>query len=210
MYKLLLPLLALAVLLSACSSPEPVKNPTPLPTSSSSTNTMQPAVPSRYTGALLSGMHTATLKTSKGNIEVQLDADRAPKTVTNFIVHAQQGYYDNLTFHRVIKGFMIQGGDPEGTGRGGESIFGPRFEDEIVEPMRYEPGTVAMANAGPNTNGSQFFIMHEATALPPDYTIFGHVTKGQDIVDAIAGVATDGPPFNRPLEKLTFSVIDAK
>jgi cyclophilin family peptidyl-prolyl cis-trans isomerase len=109
---------------------------------------------------------------------------------------AEQGYYNGVIFHRCIKGFMIQGGDPTGTGRGGQSAWGGKFADEInakseVYQRGYKAGTVAMANAGPNTNGSQFFIMHSDYPLPPSYTIFGRVTEGQDIVDAIATSETD-------------------
>jgi cyclophilin family peptidyl-prolyl cis-trans isomerase len=139
---------------------------------------------------------TATLQTNKGTIRFELLESDAPKTTENFITLAERGYYTGVIFHRVIKGFMIQGGDPTGTGRGGESAWGGRFNDEInsssaVYQRGYKAGTVAMANAGPNTNGSQFFIMHSDYALPPNYTIFGRVTQGQDVVDAIALGQTD-------------------
>lgn len=138
----------------------------------------------------------ANLKTNKGTIRFELIEEEAPKTVENFRLLAERGYYDGVGFHRVIKGFMIQGGDPTGTGRGGESASGGRFPDEInrsseVYKRGYKAGTVAMANAGPNTNGSQFFIMHTDYNLPPNYTIFGRVIEGQDVVDAIASTATD-------------------
>ncbi len=139
---------------------------------------------------------TATIQTNKGTIRVELFESDAPKTTENFITLAEKGYYDGVIFHRVIKGFMIQGGDPTGTGRGGESAWGGRFNDEIdaasaVYQRGYKKGTVAMANAGPNTNGSQFFIMHADYPLPPSYTIFGRVIDGLDIVDAIATSQTD-------------------
>ena len=139
---------------------------------------------------------TAVIHTNKGTIKVELLESDAPKTTENFITLAERGYYNGVIFHRVIKGFMIQGGDPTGTGRGGESKWGPRFNDEIdtqseVYKRGYKAGTVAMANAGPNTNGSQFFIMHADYPLPPLYTIFGRVTEGQEIVDTIATSATD-------------------
>lgn len=139
---------------------------------------------------------TAVLKTNKGTIRFELLEEEAPKTTENFRLLAEQGYYDGIIFHRVIKGFMIQGGDPTGTGRGGQSAWGGRFNDEInssspVYQRGYKAGTVAMANAGPNTNGSQFFIMHVDYPLPPSYTIFGQVTEGQDVVDAIATSQTD-------------------
>lgn len=126
--------------------------------------------------------YTATLKTDKGDIVISLNAIATPKTVNNFVFLAQKGFYDNTIFHRTIKGFMIQGGDPTGTGSGGP---GYRFADEPFTGS-YSKGTVAMANAGPNTNGSQFFIMHADTPLPANYVIFGQVTKGQEVVDTIA------------------------
>ena len=141
-----------------------------------------------------------TLNTNFGDIKFQTyDAD-APKTVQNFIDLANKGFYNNLIFHRVIKGFMIQGGDPKGDGTGGP---GYQFEDELNPQtdsykVGYKKGVVAMANAGPNTNGSQFFIMLEDYPLPNLYTIFGRVVKGQEIVDAIGNVKTG--VNDRPLE----------
>jgi cyclophilin family peptidyl-prolyl cis-trans isomerase len=130
--------------------------------------------------------YQAVLNTSHGEVVINLLADDAPMTVNNFVFLAEQGFYQNVPFHRVISGFMIQTGDPTGTGAGGP---GYRFEDEEVT-RDYEPGTVAMANAGPNTNGSQFFIVHGDLRgqLPKNYTIFGEVTEGMDVVDAIANV----------------------
>ena len=131
------------------------------------------------------------LTTAKGIIEIELYPIDAPKTVTNFATLIKRGYYDNLTFHRVEPGFVIQGGDPSGNGTGGQSIYGSTFEDELFPGTTsylngYKKGVVAMANRGPNTNGSQFFIMLEDTALPPAYTIFGKVTKGMEVVEKIA------------------------
>lgn len=154
---------------------------------------------------------TAVIKTNQGTIRFELLEDEAPKTTENFRLLAEKGYYDGVIFHRVIKGFMIQGGDPTGTGRGGESAWGGRFNDEInrsseVYKRGYKAGTVAMANAGPNTNGSQFFIMHADYPLPPNYAIFGRVTDGQEIVDAIATTATDRndkPTSPVTIEKVT-------
>jgi cyclophilin family peptidyl-prolyl cis-trans isomerase len=139
---------------------------------------------------------TATIETSQGTIELELFADDAPATVANFTRLAGEGYYDGLIFHRVIPDFMIQGGCPEGTGRGGP---GYTFEDEINE-HRIVRGTLAMANAGPNTNGSQFFIVTaEATPwLDGKHTAFGQVTSGMDVVDAIESVETDRG--DRPVE----------
>ena len=128
--------------------------------------------------------YTATLHTSMGDIEVQLFPKDAPKTVNNFVFLAREGFYNNVKFHRIIKGFMVQTGDPTGTGAGGP---GYRFEDEPVT-KDYKRGIVAMANAGPNTNGSQFFIMHSDYPLQKNYTIFGQVTdsKSLDTLDKIA------------------------
>lgn len=126
--------------------------------------------------------YTAKMKTSVGEIDIQLNAKATPITVNNFISLAKKNFYDNTIFHRAIKGFMIQGGDPEGNGTGGP---GYKFDDEPFTG-EYLRGTIAMANAGPNTNGSQFFIMHDDYPLPPNYVIFGKVIKGLDVVDKIA------------------------
>jgi cyclophilin family peptidyl-prolyl cis-trans isomerase len=140
------------------------------------------------------GMHGA-IETDKGTIEIEFFEADQPKAVENFRLLAEHGYYDGLTFHRIVKGFMIQGGDPAGDGTGGESAWGGMFADEInPESPRYREGyrrgIVAMANAGPNTNGSQFFIMHRDYPLPPNYVIFARVTGGIDVVDAIADTPT--------------------
>ena len=135
--------------------------------------------------------YTATVDTTLGELVVALDAAGAPKTVNNFVFLALNHYYDGVIFHRIINGFMCQGGDPTGTGRGGP---GYKFEDELPKPGRYEVGSVAMANAGPNTNGSQFFIVSgpSGVGLPPLYSLFGKVVKGLDVVDAMQRVATGG------------------
>lgn len=130
--------------------------------------------------------YTAVLVTSKGNIEFTLDAKNTPVTVNNFVFLAKEKFYDGVIFHRTIPDFMIQGGDPTGTGAGGP---GYTFADEPFTG-EYTRGTVAMANAGPDTNGSQFFIMHKDTALPKNYVIFGQVTSGLEVVDAIATAPT--------------------
>lgn len=139
---------------------------------------------------------TAVIQTNKGTIKFELLEEDAPKTTENFRLLADKNYYDGVIFHRVISGFMIQGGDPLGMGYGGESAWGGKFDDEInassdLYKGAYAKGTVAMANSGPNTNGSQFFIMHVDYPLPPSYTKFGRVIEGQDVVDAIAAVETD-------------------
>ena len=153
---------------------------------------------------------TAVIETTLGTIRFELLESDSPRTTENFITLAQRGYYDGVVFHRVIRNFMIQGGDPTGTGRGGESAWGGRFDDEIdrsspVYRNGYRAGIVAMANAGPNTNGSQFFIMHTDSPLPPNYTIFGRVSAGQDVVNAIASVPTG--PNDRPQSPVTMTKV---
>jgi len=127
--------------------------------------------------------YTATITTDRGDIVIALDPARAPKSVNNFVFLARDGFYDGLTFHRIVDDFVIQGGCPEGTGRGGP---GYRFDDEPVQG-EYEPGAVAMANSGPNTNGSQFFIctVDDRHKLTKSYNLFGQVVKGMDVVSAI-------------------------
>jgi cyclophilin family peptidyl-prolyl cis-trans isomerase len=152
----------------------------------------------------------ANIKTNHGTIRFELLEDESPKTAENFRLLAEKGFYDGVIFHRVIKGFMIQGGDPTGTGSGGKSAWGGRFDDEINRTSElysgaYARGTVAMANAGPNTNGSQFFIMHSDYPLPPSYTKFGRVIEGQDIVDKIATSPTDGS--DRPTSKVVMESV---
>lgn len=153
---------------------------------------------------------TAVIETNKGTIKIELFDDEVPKTAENFRLLAEKGYYDGIIFHRVIKNFMIQGGDPQGMGYGGESAWGGKFNDEIAEVKHlyqgaYTKGTVAMANSGPNTNGSQFFIMHVDYPLPPKYTKFGRVIEGQDVVDAIAEVSVDGN--DKPREKVVMEKV---
>ncbi|MGC6769575.1 peptidylprolyl isomerase [Enterococcus sp. LJL128] len=171
----------------------------------------------------------AVVKTNRGDITIQLFPEQAPKTVKNFVELAKKGYYDGVIFHRVIPDFMIQGGDPTGTGMGGESIYGEKFEDEFSKEVFNLRGALSMANAGPNTNGSQFFIVNkvempanmleqlEGAGFPKEiieayknggtpwldfrHTVFGHVTEGLDIVDEIAGVQRDAQ--DRP----TFDVV---
>jgi len=153
--------------------------------------------------------YTAVMKTTAGEITLELFADKTPITVNNFISLAKKKFYNNVIFHRVIKGFMIQGGDPTGTGSGGP---GYKFADEPFDG-EYTRGTLAMANAGPNTNGSQFFIMHKDTPLPKNYVIFGRVIKGIETVDTIAEAETkpDGEgssPVN-PVKILSIDVLES-
>ena len=174
MKRLLLPCVLL-LLATACSSPSG-----------------NPKVPA---GAKSSGGLHGTIETDRGAIEFELFPTDAPKAVENFRLLAEHGYYDGLTFHRIVKGFMIQGGDPSSDGTGGLSAWGPPFEDEInpASPLYqrgYKRGIVAMANAGPNTNASQFFVMHQDYDLPSSYVIIGRVISGMEVVDAIANVST--------------------
>lgn len=203
-----------------------------------------------YDGKLLSGKVNVVLKTTQGDVAVTLDADAAPKTVTNFVMLAKAGYYDGLKFHRVIPNFMIQGGDPNGNGTGGDSIFGGTFEDEInadsyglqtktvkevaqgqdvpediakltvkelyekqgykynsaLKSLPLTRGALAMANRGPNTNGSQFFIVQAAEVpwLDGRHTVFGEVTGGLDILDKIAQTERDA--MDQPVTPITFTV----
>ncbi len=147
--------------------------------------------------------YTATMVTSKGTMAIALDAVGAPKTVNNFVFLARYHYYDGVTFHRIIPGFVLQGGDPEGTGRGGP---GYRFADELPKPGRYEVGSLAMANAGPNTNGSQFFIIcgRDGAGLPPQYALFGAVVTGGEVIAAIEAV---GSRSGTPSEKVVIESV---
>jgi peptidyl-prolyl cis-trans isomerase B (cyclophilin B) len=177
----------------------------------------------------------AIIKTNMGDIKIKLFPDKAPKAVENFITHAKNGYYDNVIFHRVIKDFMIQGGDPLGNGTGGESILGQPFEDEPNPDLLNYRGALSMANAGPNTNGSQFFIVQKKEMSADDivfldqsvypkeiikiykekggtpwldfrHTVFGQVYEGMDVVDKIAAVNTDGK--DKPLEDVIILSIE--
>jgi cyclophilin family peptidyl-prolyl cis-trans isomerase len=147
--------------------------------------------------------YTATMVTSKGTIVIALDPIAAPRTVNNFVFLARYHYFDGVVFHRIIPGFVIQGGDPEGTGRGGP---GYRFEDELPKPGRYQVGSLAMANAGPHTNGSQFFIITGAdgAGLPPLYSLFGAVVAGGDVVQTIEAI---GSPSGTPKERVVMESV---
>lgn len=137
----------------------------------------------------LARAYSANLDTNHGEISISFFAEDAPQTVNNFVCLARDGFYDNVIFHRVVPGFVIQGGDPTGTGRGGP---GYQFRDELDKPRGYGRGIVAMANAGPNTNGSQFFICLADAGLPHAYTIFGDVLTGMNAVDAVAALPRAG------------------
>ncbi len=148
--------------------------------------------------------YTAEMVTSLGTMTIALDAAAAPNTVNNFVVLARYKYYEGIIFHRIINGFMCQGGDPTGTGRGGP---GYKFGDELPSPGRYEIGSLAMANAGPNTNGSQFFIVSgpSGVGLPPQYSLFGKVVAGLDVVDTMQRV--DCAPGDKPLTDVVIQSI---
>ena len=174
-----------------------------------------PKVPN---GAKSSGGLHAVMETDQGAIELEFLPSDAPKAVENFRLLAEHGYYEGVTFHRIVKGFMLQGGDPEGTGRGGMSAWGGKFDDEIkpgspLYQAGYKRGVLAMANSGPNTNGSQFFIMHADYPLPPAYVIFARVTQGLEVVDAIAQTPTqlgaDGG-MSRPLKPVVIKKISVR
>lgn len=176
----------------------------------------------------------ATFKTNKGEFKIKLFENEAPKTVKNFVELSKKGYYDGIIFHRVIKDFMIQGGDPTGTGMGGASIYGDKFEDEFSPNLFNLRGALSMANAGPNTNGSQFFVV-QSTSMPAQmlgqmkqagfpeeiieaytkggtpwldskHTVFGHVMEGMDIVDTIAKVAVG--PQDKPVDDVIIETIE--
>jgi cyclophilin family peptidyl-prolyl cis-trans isomerase len=154
--------------------------------------------------------YTAVIDTSMGEMVVALDPIKAPATVNNFVFLALNHYYEGVIFHRIIKGFVLQGGDPQGTGTGGP---GYRFADELPKPGQYQIGSLAMANAGPNTNGSQFFVISgpDGVRLPPAYSLFGQVIKGLDVVEAIQGVPTghgDRPKTDVVINSVTITVAD--
>jgi peptidylprolyl isomerase len=150
--------------------------------------------------------YSAEMATSKGTMAIALDPGAAPQTVNNFVFLARYHYYEGIVFHRVIPGFVLQGGDPTGTGRGGP---GYQFEDELPKPGRYELGSLAMANAGPNTNGSQFFVISgpSGVQLPPQYSLFGKVVDGLDVVAAIDALGTQS---GKPRELVTIGSVTIK
>jgi cyclophilin family peptidyl-prolyl cis-trans isomerase len=208
-------IVAVAYRLSKQSSPEQSAN-------QSSSGQNQTATGSTYQPTVDIANKTAVLNTNFGTISIQLYDKDAPKTVENFVRLINKGYYNGLTFHRIAKGFVIQGGDPNGNGSGGTSIFGGAFEDELnAATLSYQAGylkgVVAMANSGPNTNGSQFFIMlADHPELPHNYTIFGKVISGQDVVDKIGALpitpvnaADDGTPTTKVIIK-SATIINSK
>jgi len=150
----------------------------------------------------------AVIKTNMGTIEIELFEKQTPRTVGNFVGLANKGYYNGIIFHRVISNFMIQGGDPTGTGTGGQSFYGKKFEDEIVPSLKHDvPGILSMANSGPNTNGSQFFITLVPTSwLDGKHTVFGKVIGGMDVVQAIGKVQTS-KPGDKPLKDVVMEKV---
>ena len=157
----------------------------------------------------ISKKYSAVIKTSMGDMSIEFFTEDAPLTVNNFINLSRDGYYDNVIFHRVISGFMIQGGDPSGTGHGEMGKFpGYKFEDELNNQRSYDKGILAMANAGPDTNGSQFFIMHVNYPLPYQYTIFGFVTDGLEVIDKIASVETG--EGDKPVNDVVIETVEVK
>ncbi|MBU0727689.1 peptidylprolyl isomerase [Patescibacteria group bacterium] len=155
------------------------------------------------------GDKIVVMETTMGTIKIRLFEDLVPKTVENFVGLAEKDYYDGIIFHRVIPDFMIQGGDPDGTGRGGESLWGGKFEDEFNPNLKNLRGALSMANAGPNTNGSQFFIVQKEGGtgwLDNHHSVFGQVYEGMDVVDAIANVERDG--LDKPLEDVVMNKVN--
>ena len=186
---------------------DPVSTPTPrIASASSGASLKQYGAPPLMT-IDVDKTYTATLITNKGSMVLKLFADEAPVTVNNFVFLAREGFYNGVTFHRIIRNFMVQTGDPVGNGSGGP---GYRFADEPVT-RSYSRGIVAMANAGPNTNGSQFFVVHGSdVGLPPAYTIFGELTQGIETLDAIADAPVGGPNRSSPLEQIIVESIEIR
>lgn len=153
---------------------------------------------------------SVTFHTNHGDITLEIFADKVPKTAKNFVELARQGYYNGTIFHRIIADFMIQWGDPTGTGRGGESIYGEKFEDEFHPELTHKKGVISMANAGPHTNGSQFFIVHapDTSWLDGKHSVFGEVIEGLEIADVIAKVPTDSG--DRPFKKVEIVRVTVK
>lgn len=231
--RLTLATLLLAAL-SACGAEEQPAQPEPEEKEASSEITSESVDPGTYpqlSEEVAEEEALAAMETSMGTIKIKLFPELAPKAVENFMTHAENGYYDGLNFHRVIEGFMLQGGDPTGTGGGGESIYGGPFEDEFSDQLFNFRGALSMANAGPGTNGSQFFIVQAksvpADGIPADYpekvkeaylekggtpwldgahTVFGQVIEGMDVVDAIAAVETG--EGNKPVEAVVIKSIE--
>ena len=177
------------------------QSPSPTPTAKGEIMKQYPEAPEILIDP--NKQYVATIRTNRGDMTVKLFPREAPMSVNNFVFLSRDGYYDGVIFHRIIKNFMIQGGDPTGSGRGGP---GYRFKDEVVT-RDYLRGTLAMANAGPDTNGSQFFIIHQDFDLPKSYNIFGMITDGLDVLDTIATTAVTGAQGSSPVEPQVIETI---
>lgn len=199
MYRVLI-LFLLSVIFIACSGMNPENK-----NQNTSNNTQKESL--QMNELKKDTITVAVIQTNMGAIEIELFADKAVKTVQNFVGLAEKKYYDGIIFHRVINDFMIQGGDPTGTGSGGESIWGKAFEDEVKTGLKHSSdGILSMANAGPNTNGSQFFITLKATPwLDGKHTVFGKVISGLDVVKAIGKVKTN--QNDRPLTDVVMQTV---
>lgn len=193
-------LFALSIMFMTCSGTDSV-NKNQNTSNNTQKETLQMTEPTKDTTTI------AVIQTNMGTIEIELFADKAVKTVQNFVGLAEKKYYDGIIFHRVINDFMIQGGDPTGTGSGGESIWGKSFEDEVKTGLKHSSeGILSMANAGPNTNGSQFFITLKSTPwLDGKHTVFGKVISGMDVVKAIGKVKTN--QNDRPLTDVVMQTV---
>jgi peptidyl-prolyl cis-trans isomerase B (cyclophilin B) len=238
-WRILAPLLVLMLILAACgtSTEKETDNANGSEKEETKTENQASETPDSFpqlTEEVQDNERLVEMQTSKGNIKIKLFPEQAPKTVENFIKHSEDGYYDGLIFHRVIQDFMIQGGDPQGTGMGGESIYGQAFEDEFSNQLFNIRGALSMANSGPNTNGSQFFIVQNTTVDPslkeqiekagyPEdiikayekggtpwldhkHTVFGQVVEGMDVVDSIAAVET--AEQDKPVEDVVIEKIE--
>lgn len=193
---LLVPIVALIVHETGKKTDTPTPTPSPTSSSKAVSSTADLKDPADAVSA-----HKVILKTVKGDITINLYPEDAPKTVENFVTLGKRGYYNGIYFHRILQSFVIQAGDPTGTGTGGESIFGTQFPDEI-NSHKIVQGTLAMANAGPNTNGSQFFIVTQSAqpSLDGSYTVFGQIDPAsQSVVDALAAVKVNDPSVGTPV-----------
>lgn len=198
---------SLALVLSACAGAAtgaPIAVPSAVPSASALPSTATASCPTSVPAPLPAGKtRTVEIKTAKGSITIKVEADLGPLAAGNFVALAGCGFYNGVVFHRLVPGFVIQGGDPTGTGTGGP---GYQFADDPVT-IPYTRGVVAMANAGPNTNGSQFFIILADNSLPPSYSVFGHVTAGMDVVDVIAALPNSGPPNNAAIDPVAMDAV---
>lgn len=231
--RIVAPILGIMLLLASCGASDEQKNDANKESKNEATHTV--TYP-QLTKEVQKNEKLVEMETSMGTIKIKLFPEYAPKAVENFITHSKNGYYEGVTFHRVMKDFMIQGGDPEGTGRGGESIYGQPFEDELSDKLFNLRGALSMANAGPSTNGSQFFIVQNSTLaeglkekmekakypeeiikayeqggtpwLDNKHTVFGQVIEGMDVVDKIANVEVDEQ--DKPIKEVTIKKIEVK